>query len=396
MNSERNFAEEIQRFVKILEKEKIETNKLEQKESKGKKIIDENLIPILKNITNVDDNEYLFKSSIGNGREYGKIPWIFICKQFMGGSHANYKKFINIRYLFTADLKGIYLSLNQGLYLKYNMLSNKKCKFCILSKFLKKNLKSIPEDMQTYSIDLKIGESIYSKNHQKSYILGKYYDIDNLPNDGVFADDFNKMIGIYKEALDLLKNETSLKDMSNTYNKLYIKYFLNGLNKVFCDCYKKTSNDSKDSQPKETTEKDKEFETKERKEVPKRTKVIIETYPRNEEFVKVILEENNYKCEVNKNHKTFINETTNKQYMEAHHLIPMKEYETYEKTGKCIDVLENMCCICPNCHRLLHHGLYTKKEKILKKLYTKKEILLKEAGLEISFDELKKYYEKIF
>lgn len=382
MNSERKFAEEIQRFVKIFEKEKIEMGNLEQKESKSRKIINDNLIPMLKSMISSENDEYYFSYSIGK-KTYCKIPWISICKKVTIVTKFDYKKEINIKYLFTSDLKGIYLSLNQGFYSAYNDMSAKKHKFFILSKYLQKELKSIPEDMKIYNIDLKIGVDEYAKDHEKSYILGKYYDIDNLPNDNVFASDFNKMIEILNEATGIVQK----KREENGYDSIYdILYSSHNTDPEYYPC----------SQIKDTTEKDKGFETKERNEVPTKTEGTIKTYPRNEEFVKVILEENNYKCEVNENHKTFINETTKEQYMEAHHLIPMKEYETYEKKGKCIDVLENMCCICPNCHRRLHHGVYEDKEDILKKLHTKKEILLKEAGLEISFDELKKYYKKTF
>lgn len=382
INNERKFAEEIKKFVKIFEKEKIEMGNLEQKESKSRKIINDNLIPMLKSMISSENDEYYFSYSIGR-QTYCEIPWISICKKVPIVTKFDYKTEINIKYLFTSDLKGIYLSLNQGFYSENKGMSAKKHKFFILSKYLQKALKPIPEDMKIYNIDLKIGGGAYAENHEKSYILGKYYDIDNLPNDNIFASDFNKMIEILNEATGIVQK----KREENGYDSIYdILYSSHNTDPEYYPC----------SQIKDMTEKDKGFETKERNEVPTKTEGTIKTYPRNEDFVKIILEENNYKCEVNENHKTFINETTKEQYMEAHHLIPMKEYETYEKKGKCIDVLENMCCICPNCHRLLHHGVYEDKEDILKKLHTKKQILLKKAELEISFDELKEYYKKTF
>ncbi|MGL4999965.1 MAG: HNH endonuclease [Cetobacterium sp.] len=45
--------------------------------------------------------------------------------------------------------------------------------------------------------------------------------------------------------------------------------------------------------------------------------------------------------------------TTNKQYMEAHHLIPMNAQDSFKNS---LDVLGNVVSLCPNCHRMIHHG----------------------------------------
>ena len=51
---------------------------------------------------------------------------------------------------------------------------------------------------------------------------------------------------------------------------------------------------------------------------------------------------------------------------------------------------QNVVSLCSNCHNILHYG--ADFEKILKPLFEKRKDLLKAIGVEISYEELKKYY----
>ena len=76
--------------------------------------------------------------------------------------------------------------------------------------------------------------------------------------------------------------------------------------------------------------------------------------------------------------------------MEGHHLIPMKAQSDFEIN---IDRIENIVCLCPNCHRMIHHAKKSQKIKIFKKLYEKKSKGLVNSGLKISAEEIfNKYY----
>ncbi len=108
---------------------------------------------------------------------------------------------------------------------------------------------------------------------------------------------------------------------------------------------------------------------------------------------KTVLKENDYVCEIEKltgeKHKTF-NTTRGIQYMEGHHLIPMKAQKDFNEN---IDRSNNICCLCPNCHRAIHYGSIEEKSKRLKLLYYKKIKNLIKDGIEIDFDELiNKFY----
>lgn len=67
-----------------------------------------------------------------------------------------------------------------------------------------------------------------------------------------------------------------------------------------------------------------------------------------------VLEQNDYICEVDIAHKTFISDRTKKNYVETHHIIPLSAQE-YNFEYK-LDCVANVSCLCPNCHRLIHYG----------------------------------------
>lgn len=125
----------------------------------------------------------------------------------------------------------------------------------------------------------------------------------------------------------------------------------------------------------------------------KKEKIIInqiEKRNRNIKIINEVLLKYDYKCQYNEEHKTFISGTTNQQYMEAHHLIPMNAQDSFKNS---LDVLGNVVSLCPNCHRMIHHGDEASKNIIIEKLYIQKEKELRKFGLEIILEDLKKLYK---
>lgn len=94
-----------------------------------------------------------------------------------------------------------------------------------------------------------------------------------------------------------------------------------------------------------------------------------------------------YKCEVCATHETFIRKSNGKPYTEPHHLIPMEFQKDFNVS---LDVENNIVSLCSNCHNMLHYGADI--ENILRLLYEKRKDLLKIIGVDIEFEELKKYY----
>lgn len=92
----------------------------------------------------------------------------------------------------------------------------------------------------------------------------------------------------------------------------------------------------------------------------------------------------NYKCEINDDHKTFIEARNGKQYMEGHHTIPMK-CQSFFNTS--LDVYANIVCICPVCHRLLHFGRTEDKLLLAEKIYYNRADRLAHSGIALSHNE---------
>lgn len=99
----------------------------------------------------------------------------------------------------------------------------------------------------------------------------------------------------------------------------------------------------------------------------------------------------NFQCEINKNHNTFISNTTLKNYVEAHHLIPMKYYHS-DKFKYSIDNEANIVVLCPTCHRKLHFGQPEDKKELIRIMYATKIKKLEKANIYIKLDKLLELY----
>lgn len=102
----------------------------------------------------------------------------------------------------------------------------------------------------------------------------------------------------------------------------------------------------------------------------------------------------NHLCEASPSHNTFMN-SSGVPYMEGHHLIPCTPSNAvryWKKYGVNIDCVENIICLCPTCHRLLHYGNKEDKDALLAKLFSDRKERLKAIGLHLTLNELKSLY----
>jgi 5-methylcytosine-specific restriction enzyme A len=91
-------------------------------------------------------------------------------------------------------------------------------------------------------------------------------------------------------------------------------------------------------------------------------------------------------------HATFIGKRSGQPYVEAHHLIPMSRQDDFDFS---LDVEENVVPLCPNCHRLLHHGCSDEKVPALETLLVARRSKLNERGLQMDRISLKRYYSTL-
>ena len=119
--------------------------------------------------------------------------------------------------------------------------------------------------------------------------------------------------------------------------------------------------------------------------MPIQKKIIREEFNNRSLILKnQIIKTANYRCEVNENHKTFTSKSSRKPYMEGHHLVPLQFQGYFDNS---LDVYANIICLCPVCHRLLHHGILEEKKDILIKLYRDRSARLEKCGIIISEDD---------
>lgn len=93
-------------------------------------------------------------------------------------------------------------------------------------------------------------------------------------------------------------------------------------------------------------------------------------------------------CEVNAEHPVFIRKNSNENYTEPHHLVPLFAQKDFPNVN--LDREQNIVSLCSHCHNLLHYGADI--DDVLYKLYTDRKDLLKLIGIEISYEDLRKYY----
>ena len=117
--------------------------------------------------------------------------------------------------------------------------------------------------------------------------------------------------------------------------------------------------------------------------VEKEDPVIVEQkiWKRSDILRTQVLTASGYMCEISNDHESFIAEATNKLYMEGHHAIPMRLQDQFKNS---LDVYANIVCLCPLCHRKIHHGLKNERQYMLQKVFDKRAERLNNSGIVLS------------
>jgi 5-methylcytosine-specific restriction protein A len=132
------------------------------------------------------------------------------------------------------------------------------------------------------------------------------------------------------------------------------------------------------------------FEDKPKERPHFRSVTNLKVWNRNPKYAIEALAYADYLCEFDKQHKHFISKFTGKNYVEAHHLIPM-QYQ--EKFNFSLDIHANIVCICLTCHKKIHFGLFQVKKEILEKLFYDRINRLTKVGINLTLDQFFSYYQ---
>ncbi len=126
--------------------------------------------------------------------------------------------------------------------------------------------------------------------------------------------------------------------------------------------------------------------------LPQKTKLAeSSSWVRDPKIAALAIEQSGHSCAVDKNHYSFISNRSGKNFVEAHHLIPMEFQDSFSVS---IDVPENILVLCPNCHRRFHHATPPEVSTLLLKFLEDRCNGLKSRGIFVSFDQLKDFYGK--
>jgi len=129
---------------------------------------------------------------------------------------------------------------------------------------------------------------------------------------------------------------------------------------------------------------------KKKQQINKKQQIISNQYIRDTQAAAYAKQQAEYLCEFDYKHITFISNISGKQYVEAHHLIPMKYQDQFEYS---LDIPENIVALCPNCHRAIHHGTKDCKKEIITALFSKRKKILEDNGINIDLEALIEMYK---
>ncbi|WP_426711448.1 MrcB family domain-containing protein [Cetobacterium sp. SF1] len=328
------------------------------------------IITTLENKCAIDLEKYKLTGSHGQGA-WAAVPWIGIFdKEITTSAQRGYY----LVFLFNENMDKLYLSLNQG-WTYYQKTFGKKqgvINIKLVTNKLKNQMVTLADSKYLNLESITLGNGPLAEGYELGHICGVEYKFANIPEDKVIINDLRNMMGIYLELKKLLKNfdfESIIKGLILDDN-LFIKD-----EEQITDEIEKAPIVKEKIEPKDKLD-------------PRITAQGL-TWGRNPKFAKLALDKANYSCEYDNIHESFTSTISNKPYMEAHHLIPMNFQNEFSHS---LDVPGNIISLCPNCHRKIHHAIFSEKKIIIEKLYNSRNEILKKYGLNITLEELLKKY----
>ncbi|UYG96754.1 MrcB family domain-containing protein [Cytobacillus firmus] len=315
----------------------------------------------------LDTTMYTIEGSVGAGGWTG-TPWISV---FDKDITKTAQKGFYIVYLFRQDMKGVYLSLNQGTKYIKNKYNGQKPKDKM--KTIAANIrKSLIYDVSQFPLDrIDLATSTDNgNNYMAAHICGKYYTASNIPNNDELIADLKEMLQIYLQLKSLMAGKT-IEEMLDFYLQKEEIEDIQFQNDILVAPATRTA---KEPQPIPT----------------QATTYGRQRWKRNPSIAKEALQKVNYLCEFEASHVTFKSQVTNENFVEAHHLVPIKIQNEFSWS---LDVPGNIVSLCPNCHRKIHHATKKERRLILKSLFEKRRNELSDYGILISIERLYKSYE---
>jgi 5-methylcytosine-specific restriction enzyme A len=123
---------------------------------------------------------------------------------------------------------------------------------------------------------------------------------------------------------------------------------------------------------------------------PKQIDKHGKAWKRNPKLGAQAIADAHHKCELFPTHKSFKSKASGRPFMEAHHIVPLGLQKAFTKPNQNLDKLDNVCCVNPWSHRLLHHGRFEDFETPLMALLKCRPRLLQRLSLTV--EDVLAYY----
>ena len=328
-------------------------------ELKSAYIISKDLPSLLHNKAGIPESKYKIQGSIGQGNP-AEVPWICV---FDLDITKSAQEGFYIVYLLKADMSGVYLSLNQGWTQYEREYGTKEGRIEIKNNaYYSQNLLKSDQGFSYAPIDLKATNSL-GKGYELGNICSVYYESKNIPTEEELINDLRNLIGVYRELKGLVGS-----DIIDIKGQLSEDAFQEEIQKG----------------------KRKELQSGGIQKKEKKQGTTSTSWSRDANIGFTALDNANFQCENDPGHETFISAKTNKQFVEAHHLIPMEHQGDFKVS---IDVPENIVSLCPNCHRSFHNSIDKTKAKLIKKFFNVRMSSLIEREIDIKENKLLEYYK---
>lgn len=85
-----------------------------------------------------------------------------------------------------------------------------------------------------------------------------------------------------------------------------------------------------------------------------------------------------YKCEIGKECRLFVSRSSGKNYLEAHHFIPLAFQQFFAES---LDTIDNITALCPFCHRAIHHAEVDYTRSLVDHLTSDRQKLLAQLNI---------------
>lgn len=240
---------------------------------------------------------YIIQGSCGKGR-WADCPWIGIFDSLKTTS-AQYGYYLV--YLFDYQMKGVYLSLNQGVtVVREEYKRSAETVLAVRAEDFRCKLNFYPKD----ETPLKLHSSLSNPRlYEKGNILSIYYHADDLPEERVLREDLNRFLQYYQALVDV--------DLDSSVGETLL--------------------------PDEITER--------------KLKRLHEKFDRRGDVALKVKQKKGYVCEACGLKLEDKYGELGKEYIEAHHLLPFSQLH---EGATQLNLDTDFAVLCSNCHRMIH------------------------------------------